>query len=289
MALLSLRNVSLSYGGPKILDGVGLSIERGERVCLLGRNGEGKSSLLKLIDGTLKPDEGELIRPGVTIARLAQEVPEERDGTVAELVAEGLEHDDELFKVDAILSRAGLDGGAAFEGLSSGMKRRVLLARTLVSQPDILLLDEPTNHLDIDAIDWLEEFLLRSGVTLIFVTHDRAFLGRLATRIIELDRGRLFDWPCDYATFLKRRDDLLAAEERQNALFDKKLAQEEVWIRKGIQGAANPQRGARSRAQGAPRTTQDATRETRHRPCSMARRREVRKSCRRSQRRGIRL
>jgi ABC transport system ATP-binding/permease protein len=235
MALLSLRNVSLSYGGPKILDGIDLSIERGERVCLLGRNGEGKSSLLKLIDGTLKPDEGELNRSGVKIARLAQEVPEGRGGSVAELVAEGLESDDEHFKVDAILSRAGLDGSAAFEGLSSGMKRRVLLARTLVAQPDILLLDEPTNHLDIDAIGWLEDFLLRSAVTLIFVTHDRAFLGRLATRIVELDRGRLFDWPCDYATFLKRRDEMLAAEERQNALFDKKLAQEEVWIRKGIQ------------------------------------------------------
>ena len=128
-----------------------------------------------------------------------------------------------------------LDADARFEDLSSGMKRRVLLAKALVSDPDILLLDEPTNHLDIDAIRWLEEFLLRSGGTLVFVTHDRVFLGRLATRIVELDRGQLYDWDCDYPTFLKRKEELLAAEERQNALFDKKLAQEEVWIRKGIE------------------------------------------------------
>jgi len=243
MPLLSLRDVSVSFGGPKILDGVNLQIDRGERVCLLGRNGEGKSTLLKLIKGELPSEGGETVRQqGLKIARLAQEVPVGRGGTVADLVAEGLADDtsphaieEEGHRVDAILSRTGLDPDAIFDALSSGMKRRVLLAKALVSDPDILLLDEPTNHLDIDAIRWLEDFLLRYGVTLIFVTHDRAFLGRLATRIIELDRGRLFDWPCDYPTFLKRRDELLAAEQRQNALFDKRLAQEEVWIRKGIE------------------------------------------------------
>jgi ATP-binding cassette subfamily F protein uup len=244
MALLSLRAVSLAFGGPRLLDGVDLQIERGERVCLLGRNGEGKSTLLRLIRGEIPADEGEVIRQqGLRIARLPQEVPEGRRGTVADLVAEGLggpgveagQGQGQGFRVDAILSRMGLDPHASFEELSSGMKRRVLLAKALVDEPDILLLDEPTNHLDIEAIGWLEEFLLRWAGTIVFVTHDRMFLGRLATRIIELDRGRLFDWDCDYPTFLRRKEDLLAAEERQNALFDKKLAQEEVWIRKGIE------------------------------------------------------
>jgi ABC transport system ATP-binding/permease protein len=241
MALLSLRGVSLAFGGPRLLDGVDLQIERGERVCLLGRNGEGKSTLLRLIDGQLGPDEGEVLRQqGLRIGRLAQEVPEGLGKTVADEVAEGLDDGEGPsaggdHRVDAVLSRMGLDGEARFEELSSGMKRRVLLARALVSEPDILLLDEPTNHLDIEAIRWLEEFLLRYGGTLIFVTHDRVFLERLATRILELDRGRLYDWACDYPTFLKRKEELLAAEERQNALFDKKLAQEEVWIRKGIE------------------------------------------------------
>src|SRR5262249_19004571 len=138
-------------------------------------------------------------------------------------------------RVDAILSRMGLDPDAPFESLSSGMKRRVLLAQSLVAGPDVLLLDEPTNHLDIDAIKWLEDFLLRYGGTLIFVSHDRAFMGRLATRIVELDRGQLYDFAGDYATFVKRKEDVLAAEQRQNELFDKKLAQEEAWIRKGIE------------------------------------------------------
>lgn len=241
MALLSLRSVSLAFGGPRLLDQVDFQVERGERVCVLGRNGEGKSTLLRLIHGELAPDEGEVIRQqGLRVARLAQDVPRDRTGTIAEEVAEGLDephsapggHD---YRVDAILSRMGLNPDARFEDLSSGMKRRALLAKALVNEPDVLLLDEPTNHLDIDAIRWLEDFLLRAGLTLLFVTHDRALLGRLATRIIELDRGHLFDWSCDYATFLKRKDEQLAAEESQNALFDKKLAQEEVWIRKGIE------------------------------------------------------
>jgi ABC transport system ATP-binding/permease protein len=240
MAILSLREISLAFGGPRLLDRVDLSIDRGERVCLLGRNGEGKSTLLRLIEGEIKPDEGELIRrQGLRIARLSQEVPDGRGGTVADEVAGGLVETRAAtgpdHRVDAIISRMGLNADDLFANLSSGMKRRVLLARALVGDPDILLLDEPTNHLDIDAIRWLEETLLRQGVTLIFVTHDRVFLGRLATRIIELDRGRLYDWACDYPNFLKRKEDLLAAEERQNALFDKKLAQEETWIRKGVE------------------------------------------------------
>ncbi len=241
MALLSLRDVSLSFGGPLLLDKASLPIERGDRLCLLGRNGEGKSTLLKLIHGNLTPDEGEVIRQqGLRISRLPQEVPRGVLGIVADEVAKGLSdhgiaadvHD---HRVLAVLSRIGLDPDARFEELSSGMKRRALLARAIVIDPDILLLDEPTNHLDIDSIRWLEDFLSRYVGTLVFVTHDRVFLERLATRIVELDRGKLYDWACDYPTFLKRRDELLAAEARQTALFDKKLAQEETWIRKGVE------------------------------------------------------
>ena len=241
MALFSLRGVSLSFGGPRLLDQVDWQVERGERVCLLGRNGEGKSTLLRLIRGELEPDDGQVIRQqGLHVARLPQEVPEERGLKVDAVVAEGLpesldHHHADDYRVATILSRMALDPDVYFENLSSGMKRRVLLAQSLVAEPDVLLLDEPTNHLDIDAIRWLEDFLLRYGGTLIFVTHDRAFLGRLATRIVELDRGHLYDFAGDYATFVKRKEDVLAAEERQNELFDKKLAQEEVWIRKGIE------------------------------------------------------
>ena len=241
MALLSLRNVTLSFGGPRLLDGVDLSVERGDRVCLLGRNGEGKSTLLRLIEGVLPIDAGEVIRSqGLRISRLPQEVPQGREGTVAQLVAEGLPDDDHALgpddhRVFAILSRVDLDPDAPFESLSSGQKRRTMLARSLVAEPDILLLDEPTNHLDIESIRWLEDFLMRWGGTVLFVTHDRALLERLATRIVELDRGRLYAFDCDYPTYLVRREDQLAAEEKQAALFDKRLAQEETWIRKGIQ------------------------------------------------------
>jgi ABC transport system ATP-binding/permease protein len=241
MALLSLRNVSLAFGGPRLLDQVELQIEPGERVCLLGRNGEGKSSLLRLIRGEIEPDEGQVIRQqGLRVSFLPQDVPRERTGTIADQVAEGLDDSDHHatgsdHRVQAVISRMGLDPDARFEDLSSGMKRRVLLAQSLVSEPDILLLDEPTNHLDIDAIRWLEGFLPRAGGTLIFVTHDRVFLEKLATRIVELDRGQLYDWACDYPTFLKRRDEVLHAEARQQDLFDKRLAQEEVWIRKGVE------------------------------------------------------
>ncbi|RUL88588.1 ATP-binding cassette domain-containing protein [Tautonia sociabilis] len=241
MALLSLRNVVLSFGGPRLLDGVDLTVDRGDRLGLLGRNGEGKSTLLKVIDGQLPIDSGEVIRSqGLRVSRLPQEVPRGRAGSVAELVAEGLPDDDHALgaadhRVLALLSRVDLDPDSPFESLSSGQKRRTLLARSLVAEPDILLLDEPTNHLDIESIRWLEEFLLRWGGTLIFVTHDRALLERLATRIVELDRGRLFSFDCDYPTYLARREEQLAAEEQQAALFDKKLAQEEAWIRKGIE------------------------------------------------------
>ncbi|SIO23436.1 ATP-binding cassette, subfamily F, uup [Singulisphaera sp. GP187] len=238
MALLSLRDVSLAFGGPRLLDQVSIQVERGERLCLLGRNGEGKSTLLRVIEGELQADEGEVIRQqGLRIARLPQEVPRAKEKTVAEEVSGGLDDPGHGvdYRVDTIISRMGLDPDARFEALSSGMKRRVLLAKALVAEPDILLLDEPTNHLDIESIRWVEDFLLRFGGTLIFVTHDRVFLERLATRIVELDRGALHDWACDYPTFLLRREEVLNAESKQNALFDKRLAQEEVWIRKGVE------------------------------------------------------
>ena len=240
MALVSMRGVSIAFGGPSLLDRVDWQLERGERVGLVGRNGAGKSTLLKLLHGELTPDEGEVIRPqGVRIARLVQEVPEGRGGSVFDEVAAGLVGDEASHTpghaVDRVLSRMRLDPDAPFASLSSGMKRRALLAKSLVLEPDALLLDEPTNHLDIESIRWLEDYLLRFGGTLVFVTHDRTFLSRLATRIVEVDRGRLFDWSCDYPTFLGRKEAAIAAEERQDALFDKRLAQEEVWIRKGIE------------------------------------------------------
>ncbi len=242
MALLSLRDVSLGYGGPPLMEGITLQIERGERIALVGRNGAGKSTLLKLLNGEVEPDAGEAHRtPGLRTARLLQDVPVDRTGTIAELVAEGAgDGGDESAawqveqRVEQVVSRMGLEPDVRFETLSSGMKRRVLLARTLVSDPEILLLDEPTNHLDVESIEWLEGFLERFAGTLVFVTHDRVFLQRLATRIVELERGRLLDWTCDYSTFLKRREAMLEAEARQEELFDKKLAQEEVWIRTGI-------------------------------------------------------
>jgi ABC transport system ATP-binding/permease protein len=241
MALFSLRNVSLAFGGPRLLDQASLQIERSERLCLMGRNGEGKSTLLRLIRGEIEPDEGEFIRQqGMVVSLLPQDVPRDRTGTVADQVAGGLQDQghhalESDHRVQGVVSRLSLDPDAQFEDLSSGMKRRVLLARALVTEPDILLLDEPTNHLDIEAIRWLETFLLRWNGTIIFVTHDRVFLEKLATRIVELDRGHLYDWACDYPTFLKRRDELFSAETKQQELFDKKLAQEEMWIRKGIE------------------------------------------------------
>jgi ATP-binding cassette subfamily F protein uup len=249
MSIVTLRDVHLGFRGPPLLDGVECHVEAGQRIGLLGRNGAGKTSFMRLLCGDLAPDSGEVIfAPGTVVSYLQQDVPQEIVGLVREVVATGWseaagarraddEHDAAWRREHAvaqILSRMELDGERAFESLSSGMKRRVLLARALVAGPDLLLLDEPTNHLDIDAISWLEDFLGRWDGTLLFVTHDRAFLRRLATRILEIDRGRVFDWSCDYDTFLRRKDEALAAEEKQNALFDKRLAEEEVWIRTGI-------------------------------------------------------
>jgi ABC transport system ATP-binding/permease protein len=244
MAILSLQAVSLGFGGPLLLEEVNLQIERGEMVGLLGRNGVGKSTLLKVIQGDLEPDGGSVARQqNLRSAYLPQDVPQGLSGAVYEIIAAGLEPAGEpgedgwqaQLQVDQVISRMQLDPQVRFETLSAGMKRRVLLGRALVRSPDLLLLDEPTNHLDIDAINWLESFLVRWGGTLLFVTHDRVFLQKLASRIVELDRGRLFDWNCDYATFLQRKEAMLTAEAGQNALFDKKLAQEEQWIRRGIE------------------------------------------------------
>lgn len=242
MPLVSLNELSIGFRGPLLLDGVSAQVELGQRIGLLGRNGAGKTTLLRILDGQVQPDSGSVVlAPGASISRLTQDVPRDLKGSVQEVVLAGQDVDEAAedhweveHRVESTLSRMKLDPDQRFENLSSGMKRRVLLARSIASDPDVLLLDEPTNHLDIPAILWLEEFLSRWRKTLIFVTHDRTFLQNLATRIWEIDRGRLFDWSCDYATFLKRKEAALAAEEKQNALFDKKLAEEEVWIRQGI-------------------------------------------------------
>ena len=244
MPLVTLHELTIGFRGPPLMDEIDCQIEPGQRIGLLGRNGAGKSTFLRILTGDVEPDAGEVVyAPGVRISLLPQEVPRELGGRSREIVASALaphNHDPETawrdaFQVDQILARMQLDGELPFESLSSGMKRRVLLARALATRPDLLLLDEPTNHLDIEAIEWLEQFLGSWDATLIFVTHDRAFLRKLANRILELDRGRLFDWSCDYDTFLQRKSLALAAEEKQNALFDKRLAQEEAWIRKGIE------------------------------------------------------
>ena len=274
MPLLTLKNLTLSFGSPPLLDGVNLQIDANERVCLLGRNGSGKSTLLKLINGETQADDGSVsIPPGVKIAKLSQEVPTDLEGTINEVVADGLEKAGKLLtryyhllhevmldasekvlrqlgdcqhqleaeggweisqRLENIISKLQLDGDIDFNALSGGLKRRVLLARALVNQPDLLLLDEPTNHLDIESIIWLEKFLLDWKGSLLFISHDRVFLQKLATRIVEIDRGQLTDWPGDYPTYVTRKQKALQDEDKENALFDKRLAQEEVWIRQGI-------------------------------------------------------
>ena len=241
MALLTMRDITLAFGGPPLFDGITLQIEPGDRLCLLGRNGTGKSTLLKLIAGELPTEGGELIRSqGLRVALVSQDIPTGIVGSVFEVVAQhphaavGAEQWQHEQQVERVLNRLDLDGEALFETLSGGTKRRVLLARALVSNPDILLLDEPTNHLDIDTILWLEEFLARNITTCLFVTHDRAFARKLANRVAELDRGRIYAFSCGYDSFVERREALLEAEITRMALFDKKLAQEEVWIRQGI-------------------------------------------------------
>jgi ATP-binding cassette subfamily F protein uup len=272
--LITLDNISLAYGLQHLLDHAKLQISLGERVCLIGRNGEGKSSLMKIIDGSLSPDSGNVFRkPNLRLARLEQELPQKIEGTVYEYVAEGLAGTGKLLadyhaltlrlmhshtdadlnllerlqhEIDAkngwqfeqniktVLTRLTLDPDQIISELSGGWQRRAALARALVSSPQLLLLDEPTNHLDIAAIQWLEDELLNWDVGLLFITHDRSLLQRLATRIIELDRGNLTSWPGDYGNFLRRKEEMLHAESQQNAEFDKKLAQEEKWIRQGI-------------------------------------------------------
>ena len=245
MALLSLRDVSVAFGGPHLLNKAAFSLDRGERVCVIGRNGEGKSTLFKVIAGEILPDGGELVRQqGLRIATMMQEVPRDWVGTVDDIVAGGLqEHPDMVgqledweiqTKVAKITTRLELDPYTDFASLSGGRKRRVLLARALITEPDILLLDEPTNHLDIRSITWIEQFLLGWNGTLLFITHDRSFLAAVATRIVELDRGTLRSFPGNYALYLETKAAQLIAEEHQSAVFDKKLAQEEVWIRQGI-------------------------------------------------------
>jgi ATP-binding cassette subfamily F protein uup len=239
MALLSVESCSLAFGGPPLLDGVSFTVERKERVCLVGRNGEGKSTLLRVLAGEETPDGGRLaFESGTTVATLPQVFPAGRPGTVREVVEadhEGAARDPEFqLSMEKLFSQMDLEGEAVFDTLSGGQKRRVLLASALAGEPDLLLLDEPTNHLDLEGIQWLERFLPRFQGAVLFVTHDRAFLRATATRILELDRGRLSDWDCGYDRYLVRREEQLAAEEKQNALFDKQLAQEERWIRQGI-------------------------------------------------------
>ncbi|MEO6699327.1 MAG: ATP-binding cassette domain-containing protein [Paraperlucidibaca sp.] len=245
MALLSLRDVSIAFGGPALLSKVAFSLDRGERVCVIGRNGEGKSTLLKIISGELLPDTGEVMRTqGARVASLRQEVPQGWTGIVEDIIAGGfddlpsgdavLEDWEVQIRINKITTRLSLDPYADFNSLSGGRKRRVLLARALVTEPDILLLDEPTNHLDVRSITWIEDFLLGWNGTLLFISHDRRFLGNLATRLVEVDRGQLRSYPGNYEEYLARKAEQLSAEGHQNSVFDKKLAQEEVWIRQGI-------------------------------------------------------
>ncbi len=239
MALLSLQEISVRFGGPWLLEGATLNLSRGERVCLLGRNGEGKSTLLKVASGEIPPDAGEVVRArNLGVAMMPQVVPADLPGSVLETVRKGTRADQDARHRDTqakkVISLMELDPEAECATLSGGMKRRVLLAQALASEPDVLLLDEPTNHLDVESIEWMENFLLRFPGAILFVTHDRAFLRRVATRIVELDRGQLRSWACGYDPFLERKAASLEDEERQNAVFDKKLAQEEAWIRRGV-------------------------------------------------------
>ncbi|KSW26882.1 MULTISPECIES: ATP-binding cassette domain-containing protein [unclassified Pseudomonas] len=271
MTLLKFTDVSLAFGTTPLLDKVSWQIEKGERVCIIGRNGTGKSSMLKLVKGEQMPDDGAIWRaPALKIGELPQELPVADERTVYDVVAEGLAEVGELLSryhhlslhiqgeddltqlarvqqaleardgwrlqqlVETTLTRLQLPADKTLAELSGGWRRRVLLAQALVAEPDLLLLDEPTNHLDIGAIAWLEEALSGFPGAVLFITHDRAFLQAVANRILELDRGHLIDWKGDYASFLVHKEQQLAAEEAANALFDKRLAQEEVWIRQGI-------------------------------------------------------
>ena len=283
MALISLQDITLAYGGPPLFDHLDLQLEQGERVALLGRNGVGKTTLMKVMAGHLQPDSGKVVyQKGIRVTHLPQEVPSGISGNVFDLVLSGLgervkllsdyhhvnhrlqtEYSDQLMKelgdlqaamdhaqgwetnreIEEVISHVKLDPESQFEELSGGQKKRALLARALVLKPEILLLDEPTNHLDIESIDWLEGFLKGYPGTLFFVTHDRTFMTHLATRIVELDRGRLFSWACDYPTFLERKQMALDAEEAERVRFEKKLEKEEVWIRQGIKARRTRNQG----------------------------------------------
>ena len=246
MALLSLQNARIEFGGDPVLDGVTLNIEEGEHVCILGANGAGKSTLLKILAGVVEPDSGEVIRAArLRLAYLPQEVPPDRDGTAYDVVAEGEEDEDGALpvRVEGVLKRQGLDPAAAFRSLSGGNRRRVLLAKALLREPDVLMLDEPTNHLDLDAIRWLEENLPRLCRTFVFVTHDRAFLRRMAGRIVELDRGRALDWACDFDRFLVRKEEALQEERKNWDRFDTRLRMEEAWLRQGVKARTHRNQG----------------------------------------------
>ena len=267
MALLSAQNLTVAFGGRPLLDDATLQIERSERVGLVGRNGEGKSTLLKVLSGQITPDAGSLaLESGVRIALLPQDVPDGLPETVEEVIATGVpdhargSHGAEHHVVQRQVSLMELDGTARFASLSGGQKRRALLGRALAAEPDVLLLDEPTNHLDLEAIEWLEGFLRRFDGSLLFVTHDRTFLQALATRIVELDRGALTSWSCGYATYLERKEELLRAEEKRWAEFDRKLAEEEAWIRRGIKARRTRNEG-RVRALESMRKERSARRE----------------------------
>lgn len=234
MALISVQNICLRFGGPPLLDSVSFDIEEGECVCLVGRNGEGKSTLLKILSGEMQADSGEIIRKnGLHVARLIQEIPAHIKGTVREIVL-GENKERNSFG-ESILGKTGIDSEAFYDDLSGGQKRRVLFAKALASEPDLLLLDEPTNHLDIASIQWLEGILSRLSCAVLFISHDRAFVKKLSKRILELDRGKIKSWNFPYDKFVEYRDAALAEEETSNKLFDKRLAEEEIWIRKGIQ------------------------------------------------------
>ena len=273
MPLVTLDRVSIAYGHLPLLNEVALQVDARERVSVIGRNGTGKSTLLKILSGELAPDAGTVWRqPSLRVARLEQDVPLAAHRSVFDVVAEGhthhLEEDEAWLRehhVELILSRLELPADAIVDTLSGGWRRRVLLARALVGQPDLLLLDEPTNHLDIDAIQWLESFLAEYAGAVMFVTHDRAFLQRLATRIVELDRGRLTSWPGDYATYLRRKDEALANEQVAAEKFDKKLAEEEAWLRQGIKARRTRNEGRVKRARSDARRARRAARADRQR------------------------
>ncbi len=250
MPILSAQNILLRFGGPPLLDNVSFDIEAGDRICLVGRNGEGKSTLLKVLTGEMEANSGDIVKKaGLKVSRMIQEIPSHLDGTVRDIVMgrvsvvsggsviskKILDDGAHNATAEAILGKTGIDADAPYDSLSGGQKRRVLFARAVAEDPDLLLLDEPTNHLDIPAIQWLEGIVSRLNCAVMFVSHDRAFVRRTATRIFELDRGRVRSWDFPYDKFVQFRDQALAEEEKANQLFDKRLAEEEVWIRKGIQ------------------------------------------------------